>query len=103
MPRRCVCLYEVLRRGVRGRCDGDPRSPCLSIYGVTTPGRATTVMRMQGFTRYVWPALFQQLGAPYWQVAASTKVSSAQAMFRISTYFLSVARLRKPLGGEGPG
>jgi hypothetical protein len=28
--------------------------PCLSIYGVTTPRRATTVIRMQGFTRTVW-------------------------------------------------
>jgi hypothetical protein len=30
-------------------------------------------------------------------------VSSAQTMFRMSKYFLSVARFRKPLGGEEPG
>jgi hypothetical protein len=71
MPRRGVYLQEAFRRGVRGRCHTGPRSPCLGIYGVTTPGRATTVTRMQGLTRPVWLVLFQQLGVP--EVAASAQ------------------------------
>jgi hypothetical protein len=52
-----------------GRAGKMPCRSSIGLSGVMTPGRATPVMRMQGFTRTVWLALSQQLGVPK---AAST-------------------------------
>jgi hypothetical protein len=89
-----VCLHEALGRGVRGRCHADPRS-ALSEYLWCYDTKA-------GYNCDADAGIYTNCVAES-SPCGCRCLSSAQAMVRISKYFLSVARFRRPLGGEELG